>query len=255
VLRNAAIDAAACDPNVSPLDFLLSIMRNPTVSLDHRIKAAHMASVFVHPKPRAATNDAAERGELIDNANLFTIDLALAKRLRDDDVRLQELFQKEVNPKGNGGPFSAADEQERAMLHARVAETTKAIRCPPGYGAIEARKDRWRLGDFFYKRLTIRECGGMLTDAEDTEEAQLTALLAAFDQTPEGRARDRILKLDRLPHHRLSPTEQIELDILRELYPKLPPDPDDPVTKRIKALEAMAITSSQPEAENEKKLD
>jgi hypothetical protein len=64
------------------------------------------------------------------------------KRLRDDDVRLYELHQKEVNPKESGGPLTAADEQERVMLRARVDETVKALRCPPGYGAVEARKDR-----------------------------------------------------------------------------------------------------------------
>jgi hypothetical protein len=159
------------------------------------------------------------------------MDPALAKRLRDDEVRLYELSQKESNPKENGGAFTAVDEEERAMIRARVDETAKALRCPPGYGAIEARKDGHRLEDFFYKRLQIRRCGGTLTDAEDAEEAQLTARVAAFAQTPEGRGRRRIREL-RLPFRgALSPAEQMELEILRGLYPELPPDPDNPFIK------------------------
>ena len=47
-----------------------------------------------------------------------------------------------TNPKESGGPLTAADEQERAMLRARVDETVKALTCPPGYGAIEEHRGR-----------------------------------------------------------------------------------------------------------------
>jgi hypothetical protein len=197
-LRNVAIAAAVSNPNVSPLEFLLSIMRDSHLPFELRIRVAQMAAPFVHPKPRSTRcTDQDESGKLIDTATLFTMEPALAKKLRDDDVRLHELYQKEVNPKESGGPLTAADEQERAMLRARVDETVKALTCPPGYGAIEARKDRHRLEDFFYERLTIRRRGGTLTDAEDAEEAQLTARVAAFKQTPEGRGRARIFELKR----------------------------------------------------------
>jgi len=232
-LRNAAIAAAAPNSNVSPLEFLLNIMRDPHLPFELRIMVAQIAAPFVHPKPRSVRCiDQGASGEQIDSASLFNMDPALAKRLRDDDVRLHELYQKEVNPKETGGPLTAADEQERATLRARIDETVKTLRCPPGYGAIEARKDRHRLEDFFSKRLIIRRCGGTLTDAEDVEEAQLTARVAAFDQTPEGRGRRRTVELLRRPRRDgLSPAEQIELEILRGLYPKLPPDPDDPLIK------------------------
>ena len=226
VHRNAAIAAVASNPNVSPLEFLLSTMRDSHLPFELRIRVAQMAAPFVHPKPRSAGSvDQAGSGEPIDSANLFNMDPALAKRLRDDEVRLHELFQKEVNPKESGGPLTAADEQERVMLRARFDETVKALRCPPGYGAVEARKDRHRLEDFFYQRLGMRRCGGTLTDAEAAEEAQLTARVAAFEQTPEGRGRCRILELERKRFYDLSPAEQMELEILRGLYPELPPDP------------------------------
>jgi hypothetical protein len=51
VLRNAAIDAAAANPNLSPLDFLLGLMRNPSLPSDLRTKMAEVAAPFVHRKP------------------------------------------------------------------------------------------------------------------------------------------------------------------------------------------------------------
>jgi hypothetical protein len=54
VLRNAALAAAASDPDISPLDFLLGVMRDPCVSADLRIKVALAAAPFVHAKPGIA---------------------------------------------------------------------------------------------------------------------------------------------------------------------------------------------------------
>src|SRR6266566_2851618 len=51
VLRNAALAAAASDPDISPLDFLLGVMRDPHISADLRIKVALAAAPFVHAKP------------------------------------------------------------------------------------------------------------------------------------------------------------------------------------------------------------
>src|SRR5262249_58271764 len=50
-LNNAALTAAASNPTVSPLEFLLAVMRDPNVSLDFCIKGAQVAAPFVHPKP------------------------------------------------------------------------------------------------------------------------------------------------------------------------------------------------------------
>jgi hypothetical protein len=95
-LRNAAIAATVSNPNVSPLEFLLSIMRDPHLAFELRIRVAQMAAPFVHPKPRSARSiDEATSGELIDSASLFKMDPELAKRLRDDEVRLEELYQKD----------------------------------------------------------------------------------------------------------------------------------------------------------------
>jgi hypothetical protein len=56
-LRDAAIFAAAADPNFSPLDFLCSLMRDTNLSKDRRVTAAQAALPYVHAKPRGRRPD------------------------------------------------------------------------------------------------------------------------------------------------------------------------------------------------------
>ena len=59
-LVNAAFDAATSNPDLSPLDFLLEVMRDSSIPPDCRIKAALAALPYVHSKPeRAPATDAA----------------------------------------------------------------------------------------------------------------------------------------------------------------------------------------------------
>ena len=60
-LVNAAFDAATSNPDLSPLDFLLGVMRDASLSPDWRIKAAQSALPYVHVKPEGspATDPAA----------------------------------------------------------------------------------------------------------------------------------------------------------------------------------------------------
>lgn len=54
LIKNALFLAAAEDPNRSPLDFMLALMRDPQVSLDLRIDSATSAAPLVHPRPRTS---------------------------------------------------------------------------------------------------------------------------------------------------------------------------------------------------------
>jgi hypothetical protein len=58
-LRNAAIGAAAASPNISPLDFLLGLMRDPNLPQEYRIKVAMAALPFVHAKATKPEDDCA----------------------------------------------------------------------------------------------------------------------------------------------------------------------------------------------------
>jgi hypothetical protein len=65
-LVNAAFDAATSNPDLSPLDFLLEVMRSSSMLPDWRIKAALAALPYVHTKPERApaTNPAATAGQI-----------------------------------------------------------------------------------------------------------------------------------------------------------------------------------------------
>jgi hypothetical protein len=120
-----------------------------------------------------------------------------------------------------GSPLTAAEVQEEAEVRERIAKRLKAIECPANYREPEALKDKWRLGELRNKPV--------LTAAEETEETQLTARVAAYEATPEAHARSRISELFMLGYRtRLSAAEKAELESLQSLYPRLPPHPDHP---------------------------
>jgi hypothetical protein len=52
LLKRSAIEAAATDPNLSPLDFLLKLMRRGDLPLKHRVSIAQQALPFAHRKPK-----------------------------------------------------------------------------------------------------------------------------------------------------------------------------------------------------------
>ena len=53
VLKDAVFLAAAAGADVSPLDFMLGLMRDPKVPVDLRLDMAVAAAPFVHAKPQA----------------------------------------------------------------------------------------------------------------------------------------------------------------------------------------------------------
>ena len=233
-LRNVAIAAAASNPDISPLDFLLGVMRDPNVSPELRIKVAQAAAPFAHAKPgKTGPGDPAGYENLIDGASAFAIDSGVAKALRDDQERLNELVR-------NGSPLGAAEVEVESELRSSIADRAKAIGCPVGYGPTQARNDSNRLHQIRNKRRSPLSCGGgKLTAAEDAEEAQLTARIAAFDESPEGRARSRILELELQGRDGRTTAEQNELDSLRTLYPDPPDDPDDPLHDAFEAFRSV----------------
>jgi hypothetical protein len=237
-LRKAAIAAAAANPEISPLEFLLGIMRDPNTSSELRIKVAQATLPFVHAKAKSARpGDPAGSAKLIDGTGAFTIDNAAAKALRDDDHRLGELLRKKCD-----GPLSATEVEEESELRIRIADRARAIGCPAGYGARQARNDSNRLHQLYCKRMSPSSCGGgALSNTEDLEEAQLTARVAAFNESPEGCARRRIrdLELQDFSGGR-SAVEQDELDNLVTLYPDMSLDPDDPLTQSFEAWRQVA---------------
>src|SRR3974390_1920211 len=115
----------------------------------------------------------------------FKIDPTLAKALRDDHKRAEELERKR-------SLFDEPTEEERTLL-ARIAERASAISCPAGYGFSDVLDDKARLDVLEPDSLALRWYGHLkLNNVEDPDalEAHLIARIEAFNQTPEGRARN-----------------------------------------------------------------
>jgi hypothetical protein len=146
----------------------------------------------------------------------FRIDPALAKTLRDDHRRANELEHNYT---------SSAEWLEGMRLRELNTERARSITCPADYGAKQVRRDDSRLCALSCKR---NSPGGFLTNAEDFEEAQLTARIAAYRESAEVRGRNRIFELTMKKFSGLTPEENGEYEHLKTLYPDLPMDPDDP---------------------------
>src|SRR5262249_12488616 len=69
-LVNAAFDAATSNPDLSPLDFLLGVMRDASLPPDWRIKAAQAALPYVDVKPeRSPPTDPAATAKQIESGS------------------------------------------------------------------------------------------------------------------------------------------------------------------------------------------
>lgn len=193
--------------DLSPLDFLLGLMRDPQTPHHLRIRVAHILAPYLHPKLSSG-------GTANDDPYGFVVDPAVARALRDDHLKLERTYFEERKP-----------------LEARVAQIAQKLKCPAGYTALEARRDHKRLQELRHKRSSPPY---RLGKKDDAEEAHLTARIAAYDQSDQKRARSRISWLVRRAPLEPAPPSQgdpeswrSELEQLQKLYPDLPPDPDE----------------------------
>ena len=88
-LVNAAFDAATSNPDLSPLDFLLGVMRDASLPPDWRIKAAQSALPYVHVKPERppATDPAATATQIESESDIDPLAEAIAAFRRGDHYR------------------------------------------------------------------------------------------------------------------------------------------------------------------------
>jgi hypothetical protein len=209
---------------LSPLNFLLSVMKDPDATPKWRIRAARVAARYQHA-PLAP-----DKMPAVDEYG-FSISDTLAKAIRDDWLRLDLL---ESGRLGAMVPDNA--EQEIAAIRARQAERDEILQCPPGYDS-ERDLGRW-------VELLQKERRRSLTAAENTELARVfgrvTAFMALYYRTPQGRAHRRVEDLRRRLWRRsvaragargLTPAEESELNQLRKDFPAVDhqdPADDDP---------------------------
>jgi hypothetical protein len=299
LLKNAVFLAAASEPDRSPLDFMLALMRDPQVLLDDRIELASAAAPYVHIKPKApsrvrtnpmdsgalksalvcaaqkqedesgdpevAPEQASDGGTDLSplkfligvmndseatpkqrirvariaarykHAHLqpdklapvdeygFSISRTLAKTIGDD------WFELDYLESGRMGAKSADKVQRASEIYASQAKRDRLLQCPPGYSPENDLKRRSEL----HRKIRT----GTASMAEQTEfayvVARITASEAAFNRTPEGRARLRCKELRARiwmraagrakPLRGLTPEEDKELEQLHKEFPSLGP--------------------------------
>jgi hypothetical protein len=108
IARNLALAAAAANPNIDPLDFMLGMMRAPDVTPKMRLDAAKAAAPFVHGK--AGKSSPAEPK-------------VIESRVVDGDVWKKEHRQRlrtlEQQKKRDGRRFPESLQEELSALCAR----------------------------------------------------------------------------------------------------------------------------------------
>ena len=158
----AAFDAAASNADLTPLDFLLGVMRDSSLSPDLRMKAAQAAAPYVHAKPGGSpTPDSAVSAKPIDPANYGP------REARKDQDRLHHFYCKRISPPScGGGALSESEDAEEAQLTARIAAFEKS---PEGLA-----RQRIRELDFasFSRRIS------------DAETEELESLQKAYPPDP-----------------------------------------------------------------------
>jgi hypothetical protein len=209
----------ARDGTLTPLQFLLDVMRAPNTPAHFRLRIAAVVAPYVHFK-RAA--DGPPR-IVVEDPTGFSIDPARALELRDAKDRYDVVYMKRISQPEPG--------EREADLEARIAEIQQGLQCPcPSRYTEEHRyRDQERL-----KALRgVRYSGLKVSMQEDMEEAWLMARVDSWLTTPEAAARERLTALaDRrwekptfLDKRPLSLQEQAEFRALRVTYPDLPLEP------------------------------
>jgi hypothetical protein len=297
VLKNAAIAAAANDPNLSPLDFLLKLMRQPDLPLELRVTVAHQALPFAHIKKKAVTSTKVTYGDSqtvvneklgprvkvvkvksdhADADSITPLDFLLgvmrnAKSPESLRLRVAGMVAPYVHPRGEPGqleetraalmvdedPYgfdpeileslSQDQERSRALLKRhedgqglpwdfaeyyaaleKVKQTPAYVelekriadKFPSTYKELDSRLDRARLTELEEKGKTRP-----LTAAEEIEQRHLRARLACYAETPQGADCRRMNSLRALSADLRFPEEEEELKGLEARYPEVPFDP------------------------------
>jgi len=235
------------EEEVSPLEYLLGVMRDPETKPETRIRVARSVVRFVHPRQKRDPKADQAEAELMEAlGDEFMVDPELAAKIRDDKRRVEKLRDR-ISSRLNGPP-KQIDIDERAKLEVRIEENATAIGCPLGYGRKERSIDS-TVADRFAKRRNYPPPLNRLTETELLLEAQAVARYTAYPLTPEQRAlapiEDRLSRLSydafldpaaREEYQRLRATAPPALqEKYRDLDVPLPEvGPDDPLCDAIR---------------------
>lgn len=211
---------ASANANLSPLDYLLSVMNDPDAKPHQRIKAAGIAARYKH-KPL----EAAPMPLVVEDRFGFKVDTAHARMVRDVWVQNRFLWPSWVYN------TSRDIEAKRKRLGEWLDEQAKLLECPATYTGLDYENDRARLEGFVERHWRQEK----FTPGEDAEEAYLVARSEAYRVRPEGRALPRMRTLMRI--NALSENQAKELKEFCERFPNIRIDaPSENQAKELKEL-------------------
>jgi hypothetical protein len=219
--------AADANPHgITPLDFLLGVMRDANNDPALRLRAAGLVAPYLHPK--GEPNEAPGEMRVVDDYG-FGADIGdTQKSIEQAQERLRSLLRDVATPaQGDGQWFDSwlaackKAQQTPAYLELEksIAEKQAALKCPPHYKELESRQDRARL-----KELETEGKTRSLTAAEEHEQKHLHGRLAAYALTPESADGARMNHLKTLRAELLTPEEKEELKTLEARHPDVPLD-------------------------------
>ena len=103
VAKAAALASASADPTITPLQFLLGVMRDPKAPTGLRVQVARAAAPLVHGKLKIASVEGhTGYAGAVEGPEGFKIDMAEAKAFRDMEHRRLVLMRKGFGPSENG---------------------------------------------------------------------------------------------------------------------------------------------------------
>jgi hypothetical protein len=208
------------DGKLTPLQFLLDVMRAPNTSGHLRLRIAALVAPYIHSR-RIADGPPAI---IVEDPTGFSIDPARAIELRDAKRRYDFVLTTRISQPEHW-------KREAAGLEARIAEIQRSLQCPCPSRYSDEQRDRDK--DRLKALLRVRHSGRKLSMQEDMEEAWLTARVDSWSTIPEAAMRERLRELDDRrwdypwPHDTrpLSLQEQAVFRALRTTYPDLPLEP------------------------------
>jgi hypothetical protein len=280
LLKNAVFLAAAAEPNRSPLDFMLALMRDPQVSLDLRIKMAAQAAPYVHARPESARNkrlgpfDLGDRpGETADlkfgivetkskageDAGLSPLDFLLGVMADPAASPRQRVKAAAVAARYKHAPVAAEPEPTPTVI---VVEDKFGFKVDPELARAE--RSDLRSSKFLHQSWFRREKGSDEEKAANEELAQIRKRRAerlALLQYPSGytvddfaKDRKRLEQLNKMEQKKLTPKEDAEEAHLSARVAAYQLNPELLGKARIRELEQRRAIGLQLTAAEEQEL-
>ena len=207
---------------LSPLDYLVSVMHDPDAAPRERIKAARAAAPYLHAHPEMA-----DMPIVIEDPFGFPVDPVVAKEIREDQERAVALrsrrmltLEEAIDAFKTGRSPPDIESPEYRELTANISKRLK-MDCPASYGAKEEREDQARLAELSPKS-NGHASKRPLAAEEVAERDHLQFRLWLYQVSPARKTHIRMGRLLYLKDHSvtMTPAEASELDDLLSRNPE-----------------------------------